>query len=77
MEKKLDAIMFIATFVIVLYSSTSMIIEGFIKTIPATPINIAIVTTGGMIAIVGSHWKAFYVDREETMWNQIKNSYST
>lgn len=77
MKKKLDIMMFIATFVMVLYSSTSMLLEGFIKTIPATPINIAIVTSGAMIAIVGSHWKAFYVNENDTVVNSIKTYIKT
>lgn len=71
MKKKLDVIMIVATFIFVLYSSTSMLLEGFIKTIPATPINIAIVTSGAMVAIVGSHWKAFYVDGNDTIATSI------
>jgi len=74
MAKKLDVVMLISIYVIILYSSVSMMIEGFIKSVPATDVNIILMSISGLIAVVGSNWGSFYVDENETLSKLIIKS---
>jgi hypothetical protein len=73
MEKRIDIIMIIATYMFVLYSSASFAVEGLTKNIPPTDTNIIILSIAAMFTVVVSNWRSFYVPRDETMWANIKH----
>ena len=77
MKKRVDVIMFIATYIFVLYSSASFTVDGLAKNIPPTDTNIMILSFAAFFTVVVSNWKSFYVPRDETIWMNIKNGVNT